>query len=195
MAERLATIAKELGVPFIFKASYDKANRSSVSSFRGPQLEEGLRILADIKKRTGLPILTDVHDISQVGPAGGSLRYPANTRVPLPPDGSVVSRRPHRPVVNVKKGPISLALGNRQRRRENRQHRKRKNHSHRTRHFIRLSKSGGRHAFVPHHAKIRLSDGFRRDSFRAIARRSREVQRRPARIHRATGPRRHRAGH
>lgn len=70
MAERLATIAKELGVPFIFKASYDKANRSSVSSFRGPQLEEGLRILADIKKRTGLPLLTDVHDISQVGPAG-----------------------------------------------------------------------------------------------------------------------------
>ena len=49
MAERLATIATELGVPFIFKASYDKANRSSVSSFRGPQLEEGLRILADIK--------------------------------------------------------------------------------------------------------------------------------------------------
>jgi 2-dehydro-3-deoxyphosphooctonate aldolase (KDO 8-P synthase) len=69
MAERLAAITHEIGVPFIFKASYDKANRSSVTSFRGPQLEAGLRILADIKKRTGLPILTDVHDISQVGPA------------------------------------------------------------------------------------------------------------------------------
>jgi len=69
MAERLAAATNELGVPFIFKASYDKANRSSVSSFRGPQLEEGLRILAGIKKRTGLPILSDVHDISQVGPA------------------------------------------------------------------------------------------------------------------------------
>src|SRR5271170_3010794 len=69
MAERLGAIAAELGIPYIFKASYDKANRSSVSSFRGPQLEEGLRILADIKKRTGLPLLTDVHDISQVGPA------------------------------------------------------------------------------------------------------------------------------
>jgi 2-dehydro-3-deoxyphosphooctonate aldolase (KDO 8-P synthase) len=69
MAERLGAIAAELGIPYIFKASYDKANRSSVSSFRGPQLEEGLRILAAIKKRTGLPILSDVHDVSQVGPA------------------------------------------------------------------------------------------------------------------------------
>jgi 2-dehydro-3-deoxyphosphooctonate aldolase (KDO 8-P synthase) len=69
MAEQLGTVASELGVPYIFKASYDKANRSSGSSFRGPQLEEGLRILANIKKRTGLPIVSDVHDISQVGPA------------------------------------------------------------------------------------------------------------------------------
>jgi 2-dehydro-3-deoxyphosphooctonate aldolase (KDO 8-P synthase) len=69
MAEQIGTIAAEVGVPYIFKASYDKANRSSGSSFRGPQLEEGLRILANIKKRTGLPILSDVHDISQVGTA------------------------------------------------------------------------------------------------------------------------------
>ncbi len=69
MAERLGAIAAELGIPYIFKASYDKANRSSVASFRGPQQEEGLRILATIKKHTGLPILSDVHDVSQVGPA------------------------------------------------------------------------------------------------------------------------------
>jgi 2-dehydro-3-deoxyphosphooctonate aldolase (KDO 8-P synthase) len=69
MAEQLGAVAAELGVPYIFKASYDKANRSAGSSFREPQLEEGLRILANIKKRTGLPILSDVHDISQVGPA------------------------------------------------------------------------------------------------------------------------------
>src|SRR5271163_109457 len=68
MAEKLGAIAAELKIPYIFKASYDKANRSSVSSFRGPQLEEGLRILAKIEKHTGLPILTDVHDVSQVGP-------------------------------------------------------------------------------------------------------------------------------
>lgn len=69
MAERLGAIASELGVPYIFKASYDKANRTSFSSFRGPGLQEGLRILKNIKKKTGLAILTDVHDLSEVGPA------------------------------------------------------------------------------------------------------------------------------
>ena len=69
MAERIAEIANALGVPLIFKASYDKANRSSVTSYRGPGLQEGLRILGAIKKRTGLPILTDVHEVSHVGPA------------------------------------------------------------------------------------------------------------------------------
>lgn len=68
-AQRVASIAAEEGVPLIFKASYDKANRSSISSYRGPGLKEGLRILAEIKKRTGLPILTDVHEVDQVGPA------------------------------------------------------------------------------------------------------------------------------
>ena len=69
MAERLAAIAADLGAPFIFKTSYDKANRSSVSSYRGPGLQEGLRILENIKKRTGVPILTDVHEVSQAGAA------------------------------------------------------------------------------------------------------------------------------
>ena len=69
MAEQLAKIAATLKVPLIFKASYDKANRSSVSSYRGPGLTEGLRILAGIKKKTGLPILTDVHEVSHVEPA------------------------------------------------------------------------------------------------------------------------------
>jgi 2-dehydro-3-deoxyphosphooctonate aldolase (KDO 8-P synthase) len=66
MAEKLGAVADELGVPYIFKASYDKANRSSVSSYRGPGLKNGLKILAKIKKRTGLPLLTDVHQASEV---------------------------------------------------------------------------------------------------------------------------------
>ncbi len=60
-AERLREITSGLHVPFVFKSSYDKANRTSVSSFRGPGLEEGLRILKEVKDRTGVPILTDVH--------------------------------------------------------------------------------------------------------------------------------------
>ncbi len=69
MAKRLRALARQLRIPYIFKASYDKANRTSASSYRGPGLERGLAILARIKKELGVPVLTDVHDISQVGPA------------------------------------------------------------------------------------------------------------------------------
>jgi 2-dehydro-3-deoxyphosphooctonate aldolase (KDO 8-P synthase) len=69
MAERIARIAADAGVPYIFKASYDKANRTSLGSFRGPGPEEGLSILAAIGRDLGLPVLTDVHDVSQVGAA------------------------------------------------------------------------------------------------------------------------------
>lgn len=61
LAEKIGTIARELDVPYIFKASYDKANRTSIRSFRGPGLVEGARILRAIAKDTGLPVLTDVH--------------------------------------------------------------------------------------------------------------------------------------
>jgi 2-dehydro-3-deoxyphosphooctonate aldolase (KDO 8-P synthase) len=69
MAERVARIAADAAVPYIFKASYDKANRSSIKGFRGPGLKEGLRILARIKNDLHLPILTDIHEVSQAGPA------------------------------------------------------------------------------------------------------------------------------
>ena len=69
MAERVARIAAEAGVPYVFKASYDKANRSSVNSFRGPGLKEGLRILAKIKSDLKLPILTDIHEAAHAAPA------------------------------------------------------------------------------------------------------------------------------
>lgn len=68
LAERLANIAAEAGVPYVFKASYDKANRSSIKAFRGPGLKEGLRILGKIKSELHLPILTDIHDASQAAP-------------------------------------------------------------------------------------------------------------------------------
>jgi 2-dehydro-3-deoxyphosphooctonate aldolase (KDO 8-P synthase) len=69
MAEQVARIAADAGVPLIFKASYDKANRSSVQAFRGPGLKEGLRILGKIKDDLKLPILTDIHDAAQAEPA------------------------------------------------------------------------------------------------------------------------------
>ena len=65
-ASLLKQAADRAGVPYIFKSSYDKANRSSGSSFRGPGLERGLEILAEVKRRVGVPILTDVHESAQV---------------------------------------------------------------------------------------------------------------------------------
>src|SRR6266566_3781596 len=69
MAERLAEIAAYAKMPLVFKASYDKANRSSEQSFRGPGLTEGLRILQKIKQRFGLPILTDIHEAAHAAAA------------------------------------------------------------------------------------------------------------------------------
>ena len=67
-AERLKVITDKLGILFIFKSSFDKANRSSGTSFRGPGLDEGLKILEKVREALGVPILTDVHDIPQVKP-------------------------------------------------------------------------------------------------------------------------------
>jgi 2-dehydro-3-deoxyphosphooctonate aldolase (KDO 8-P synthase) len=69
MAEKVAKIAGDAGVPYIFKASYDKANRTSVKAFRGPGAQEGLRILGKIKADLKMPVLTDIHDASQAAPA------------------------------------------------------------------------------------------------------------------------------
>ncbi len=69
MASAISSIAREMNVPYIFKASFDKANRTSLRSYRGPGLTEGLRILRRISETVGVPVLTDVHDASQVAPA------------------------------------------------------------------------------------------------------------------------------
>jgi len=69
IARALKGYAAELGLPLIFKASYDKANRTSLTSFRGPGLAQGLEILARVKEETGLPVLSDVHQAAEVEPA------------------------------------------------------------------------------------------------------------------------------
>src|SRR5437764_8262178 len=66
MAEAISKEAARLGIPYIFKASYDKANRTSLKSFRGPGLNEGLRILKKVRETVGVPVLTDVHQASDV---------------------------------------------------------------------------------------------------------------------------------
>src|SRR5438876_11259303 len=70
LADALRGVADALRVPLVFKASFDKANRSSGKSFRGPGLDEGLKTLDAVRRQTGLPVLTDIHEIMQVGAAG-----------------------------------------------------------------------------------------------------------------------------
>src|SRR5258705_12856356 len=66
VAGKLKEMTKELGIPFIFKSSYDKANRSSGKSYRGPGMEKGLEILAKVRREIGVPVLTDVHTEEEV---------------------------------------------------------------------------------------------------------------------------------
>jgi 2-dehydro-3-deoxyphosphooctonate aldolase (KDO 8-P synthase) len=68
VAERMKAITDRLGIPYVFKASFDKANRSSSSTFRGPGVHEGLEVLAEVKQRFGVPVLTDIHESQQAAP-------------------------------------------------------------------------------------------------------------------------------
>jgi 2-dehydro-3-deoxyphosphooctonate aldolase (KDO 8-P synthase) len=104
LAAELVDIARRVGVPFIFKASYDKANRTSGQSFRGPGIDEGLRVLAAIKSRFDVPILTDIHAADQAGPAAAVadiLQIPAF--LSRQTDLLVAAARTGR-IVNIKKG-------------------------------------------------------------------------------------------
>jgi 2-dehydro-3-deoxyphosphooctonate aldolase (KDO 8-P synthase) len=69
IARHLLQLKNELGIQVVFKASFDKANRTSISAYRGPGLEEGLRILDKVRQQTGLPVVSDIHDVTQVEPA------------------------------------------------------------------------------------------------------------------------------
>ncbi|HRI14335.1 MAG TPA: 3-deoxy-8-phosphooctulonate synthase [Verrucomicrobiota bacterium] len=70
IGRRLQTLCHKLGIPFVFKASYDKANRTSARSFRGPGLQAGLAILSHVRERLGVPVLTDIHSVEDVSAAG-----------------------------------------------------------------------------------------------------------------------------
>ena len=104
MAEAIRKETDRLGVPYIFKASYDKANRTSLESFRGPGLEEGLRILRKVKETTGIPVLTDVHeakDVPQVSEAVDVVQIPAFL---CRQTDLLVAAARHAAAINIKKG-------------------------------------------------------------------------------------------
>lgn len=103
-AERLMTICNGLGIPLIFKSSYDKANRTSIHAFRGPGIDEGLRILAKVKDRLGIPVLSDIHSIEQVAPAAQVLDVLQIPAFLCRQTDLVIAAAKTGKVVNVKKG-------------------------------------------------------------------------------------------
>ena len=86
VAGRLKEITGELGIPFIFKSSYDKANRSSGASFRGPGMERGLEILAKVRRELNVPLLTDVHNESEVAQVAAVVDVLQTPRLPVSAD-------------------------------------------------------------------------------------------------------------
>ncbi len=107
MASELKKITSDLGIPFIFKASYDKANRTSLHSYRGPGLEEGLEILSNVGRDIGVPILSDVHDVSQVAPAARVLDVLQIPAFLCRQTDLIVAAARSGKVVNIKKGQFA----------------------------------------------------------------------------------------
>lgn len=104
IARALKAYAGELGLPLLFKASYDKANRTSLSSYRGPGLEKGLEILARVKAEVGLPVLSDVHQVAEVKPAAEVLDVLQIPAFLCRQTDLVVAAAQTGKVVNIKKG-------------------------------------------------------------------------------------------
>lgn len=103
-AERLMTICNGVSIPLIFKASYDKANRTSVNSFRGPGLRDGLKILKKVKESLGVPVLSDIHSIEQVEPAAEVLDVIQIPAFLCRQTDLVVAAAMSGRVINIKKG-------------------------------------------------------------------------------------------
>lgn len=103
-AERLLTICNGLSMPLIFKASYDKANRTSIGGFRGPGMRDGLKILAKVKDSLGLPVLSDIHSIEQVTPAAEVLDVLQIPAFLCRQTDLIIAAAQSGRVINVKKG-------------------------------------------------------------------------------------------
>src|SRR5690349_6290966 len=103
-ASALKAIADRVGVPYVFKSSYDKANRTSLGSFRGPGIDEGLKILSKIRRDIGVPVLTDVHEIEQIAPAAEAVDILQIPAFLCRQTDFVVAVARAGKVVNVKKG-------------------------------------------------------------------------------------------
>ena len=121
IAGQLVEITGRLGIPLIFKASYDKANRSSVKSFRGPGIEAGLKILEGVRQRFGVPVLTDIHEDTPLGEVAAVVDV-LQTPAFLCRRGLAGQAGQHQ------ERPVPVSLGDAERRRQGAQHRQHAGH-------------------------------------------------------------------
>ena len=183
VAGQLKEITAALGIPFIFKSSYDKANRSSGTSFRGPGMDKGLEILAKVKRELGVPVLTDVHTRSRDRRRGRGRRRAADAGVPVPPDRLHPRRGAERQAGQHQEGPVPRAARHEERDRQGARRGAREGpagrqlHGLRARRELRLQQPGVRHALAGDHARDRRAGGLRRHPLGAAARRPGHVSR------------------
>jgi len=104
MAHAISTVTRKLNIPYIFKASYDKANRTSLKSFRGPGLREGLRILQEVKQQARVPVLTDVHEAGDVEAVAESVDVVQIPAFLCRQTDLLVEAAKHAKTINIKKG-------------------------------------------------------------------------------------------
>ncbi len=171
IAGQMKEICGELGIPYIFKASYDKANRSSGKSFRGHGMDAGLRMLEAVKKQLGLPVLTDVHTIEEI-PVVASVVDVLQTPAFLCRQTDFIhavaaSGKPS----EHQEGPVPRTGRHEERRRQGQggEWRRRHHHGVRARRVLRLQQPRLRHAFAGDHARHRLSGGVRCHALGAAA--------------------------
>ncbi len=160
MAESLVKITAQARVPLVFKASYDKANRSSLYSYRGPGISAGLAVLRKIKDRFAVPILTDIHEPAQAAAAAevcDVLQIPAF--LSRQTDLLIAAGRTGR-VVNLKKGQFLAPWEMAECRRKSREHRQSRNRSHRAWSVVRIQQPGRGYALVPDSGENGLPGDF-----------------------------------
>ena len=168
MAEAIAAVAREKKLPYIFKASYDKANRTSIRSFRGPGIEEGLRILRKVRETVKVPVLTDVHeaaDVPRVAEAVDVLQIPAF--LCRQTDLLVAAGKSGR-AVNIKKGQFVSPWDMRHAVEKVREAGGERVFLTERGAVVRLQQPGGGHALAGHHARV-CAGGLRRDPFGAAS--------------------------
>ncbi len=154
----VALIRAAVGL-FVFKASFDKANRSSVKSYRGPGLTEGIRILKGVR-RLGIPVVTDIHEPAQAEIAAEGVDILQIPAFLCRQTDLLVAAGPHRASGEYQEGPVCFAGGYCACRGKGGEHGERQYSSDGARFFVRLQQSGGGYARVKDHGGYRLSGGF-----------------------------------